>query len=685
MSKKLILQLGAIALFSVILIALWFNQQPPAPPKPDPVVNQPEPTPQPAPVVKKTEPKPTPVAKTSPVLSPLRFTPQAGQTLAYQFSSTGQTQFDPRYLIMAVQPTISQQLGQNLDTHTPEQTRINLSNRGELYLKYYPYQAGAWRVAARIELTEYLLNGAIPAYADPIQYPFAFTMDALGRIADTQFVAGIPSETEGAIETLLRSMQTQLALQRQHQWQTEEKDGMGTYQAQYRWLNPTDNPNLINLQKTKTAYTSTLVGQKGMMGTDINIQQSQSDISLQPDNAWILSISHQEHIDSIANGYVWSSYTYQFQAQRINRTAQPPFPNDFNTFLASLNDPAYRLGSYYATSEGLDAISRNLDLNGALVKYLELKNSDNRDTKALAEKFLVNYLRLFPQAAFELVELLNGDTRRERFDEKTQLTLWRLITEAGHTEAQQALAQAATNPDNAEITRIRAVIYSPDFSNPQPLLSDSLWGLYDSLQTSVERSDIELQNMTIYAIGGIAYQDRLNYQRPSEVGKQLVEKLKQSDDIHQTIELLQSLGNYGGSEILPNVDPYFNHANINVRAAAYDSLRRMDDPQAIETFIRHYQQEPSPQVRRSALFYLSKMQPNDNAMTWAREELIRLNEPKSQALMVEILGKHVKKYPDNERTLRAFAKTNPTNNIKREIYQYIQPEPPQTNNGQLIK
>ncbi len=669
------LKLIPIALISLVALGAWWYLSTPETITAPKVATQP-PTPTPAPERKTpVVPAPPKPAKTTPFLPPLRFAPKAGQTLAYHYQSRGETQFDPRFLLTTIQADISQQLGKNRDNHQPSQAQIDLSSKGELYLKFYPYQAGAWQVAARIELTEYLLNGKIPSYAQAIQYPFAFTIDALGRISHYRFVQGLPVETSGAIETLLYSMQTHLGLERRSQWQSEEKDGMGTYQARYRWLNPSKAPKLIKLQKNKHDYSSTRVSKIGMMGSDIQIKKSHIDISLQPNSAWLLSVKQEEQIESVANGYVWSSHHYQFQAQRVDRTARPPFPDDFNGFLAQFNDPKYRMAAYYATSESLDALARNLDINGALAKYLELQNSDNPELKALAEDFFVNYLRLFPEVAFELVDILNGDSQRQRFDENTQLRLWRFMTQAGHLEAQQALAQAALNADNEEITRIRAVIYSHDFSDPQPILSESLWQLYESLQGSTERRDIELQNMSIYAVGAVAYQDRLSTEQSSAVGQQLLEALGQADDDHQTIELLQSLSNYGGEEILPTISPYLKNQNPNVRAAAYDSLRRIDNPEASETLISHYEQEASTQVQRSALFYLEKMPATDTAMQWAQTELPRIADPDNQSMMVKVLGKHVKDYPDNETALRELANSNPGNAVKKEIYRHIQPRP----------
>ena len=44
---------------------------------------------------------------------------------------------------------------------------------------------------------------------------------------------------------------------------------------------------------------------------------------------------------------------------------------------------------------------------------------------------------------------------------------------------------------------------------------------------------------------------------------------------------LEATGNYGGADVLDNIEPYFSHPEEQIRNSAYYSLRRMDDPKAV--------------------------------------------------------------------------------------------------------
>ncbi|HDN26363.1 MAG TPA: HEAT repeat domain-containing protein [Thioploca sp.] len=682
----------------VVAIAVFFWQaektEEPAtlPAPPEKVVQSSQPPPktlatpdsqQPAP--KKSE-QPTQKKVVKPIQ--LRFSPTNGNTLAYSFEGEAETQIDFWFLIAQVMPSDAAKSG---GSQQRQKSEIKLKASGELYLKYYAYKPGRWNVAAIIRGLDYQINGQTATYAEAIQYPVAFRMNNKGYISHFKFVKDISPQAKQAVQNLIYMMQVGFAKEAKTTWRTREVDPTGTYRAEYILEQAEPTEPTIHLTKRKLKYLSIKAAQSGlghaMADTNTRIEHSLHQITLPQKGSWLLSIKQQERTVSTTGSYEWATGNSRFSAHRIARSLSKQFPERFAQFLADLNSPRYIKPKYYATDERLNWIGANLDINGALAKYAEVKQSGIMNASSTAEKFFVNYLRQKPQAAFEVVGILDGDSKAERFDQSTHLTLWRLIIETGHTEAQQAVVQAATESHFSDLTHIRALLYVHDFEYPEAFMVEKLWelhqdmrnseGLQQMLSDSVPSVDVqtirERKTMSLYAIGSLGHQEKLNEELKPEIGKQLVANLKNTDDPKEQSLTLTAISNYGGADVLDEIAPYFTAEDSGVRASAYDALRRMDDPAAIAVLAQHYATEKSPKVRQAALQTLVRMPPTAEGIEWARKEALVVDFREGQEALVKVLGENLKEYPENEAVLRELLKQNPSNRVKQEIYEYVVP------------
>ena len=119
--------------------------------------------------------------------------------------------------------------------------------------------------------------------------------------------------------------------------------------------------------------------------------------------------------------------------------------------------------------------------------------------------------------------------------------------------------------------------------------------------------------------------------------------------------VLAALGNYGGEEIIDAVEPYFSAENEQVRSAAYTSLRRIDDPKAMETLFYHYETEEASYVKIAAMNAVKDMPISKETNEFAVRKLINSgNDDIQQEALVNKLGEGLKKYPKNEDVLRQF-------------------------------
>jgi len=202
-------------------------------------------------------------------------------------------------------------------------------------------------------------------------------------------------------------------------------------------------------------------------------------------------------------------------------------------------------------------------------------------------------------------------------------------------------------------------------------------GLQQMLSDSVPSVDVqtirERKTMSLYAIGSLGHQEKLNEELKPEIGKQLVANLKNTDDPKEQSLTLTAISNYGGADVLDEIAPYFTAEDSGVRASAYDALRRMDDPAAIAVLAQHYATEKSPKVRQAALQTLVRMPPTAEGIEWARKEALVVDFREGQEALVKVLGENLKEYPENEAVLRELLKQNPSNRVKQEIYEYVVP------------
>ncbi len=504
-------------------------------------------------------------------------------------------------------------------------------------------------------------------------------MTSQGFLRDFQFTKGVPPEAENFVEGVLRTMQTAFPKESKSSWKTKEIDMTGRYRAEYKLDKPEKIGKHLALTKKKLEYTQTRTARSGVNASLSDsvtaLNKSDFNIIAPVNGAWISEINHKESLDSFIGTYKWSEVSASFTAKQITKDLAGIFPDTFDEFLADLNSGKAVKSKYYATDPFLDRIGAKLKLDQALSMYEQLKNSDRQNAQRYAEKFVVNYLRQHPKASFDLVKSLDADPRREHFDQSTQLIFWRLITEAGHTEAQQAVIEAALNAEYSNLTHIRALAYIHDFENPEPFMADALWSFIKSIDPETEdKQEQELKTISLYSFGSMGNDEKLNLETKEKVSRLLTDHLENAKSHKEQVVGLNAVGNCGGEDMLDNVEPFFGSENPGVRAAAFNALRNMESPSVLETLVSHYETETVPEVREAALKTLSQMPPTSKSVNWVNKTALKTEAPTEQGYLAQVLGKTMKDHPDNESTLREMLGKNPENSVKKEIYKYIAPK-----------
>jgi hypothetical protein len=620
-----------------------------------------------------TEKPPAPAAKAieRPQEAALaRFSPEDGRILAYAFTERSDSLIDFGFIAAQGMPAGG--------AAAPAVDTIQLESSGTLFLKFYRQGPDTWRVGARIEGLSLLVNGTTPVYAEGVALPFTFTFDSHGYMSGFRFVAGLSGQAKDAVQHILGTLQTGLPESPKSEWFTRETDASGLYRARYRVDARQSNDKTLSLVKEKLEYLSTRTPDTdsswSFFAYDKQIETAWSDIRVPRNGPWIEELDYRERSVLAAKGRSFAEGSLSFASRSVQKEPGTPFPDRYSGFLALMESDPYLTMRYYVTDSELDRLASGLDMHQTLDEFFRLRESDAPNADRVAEKFLVNYLRLHPDACLELVGLMDADPKRERFAESDQLLLWRLVTEAGHSEAQRALAEAAVNPAYSMLTHRRAIAYIHDFEYPQPFLVEKLWELYR--KTPLESADPDqrqLRTMALFAIGSLGHDEKLNDTLKPQIGEQLTAYLRTTETPERRIAALSAIGNYGGSDALDAVEPYLSDGDENVRSAACKALRRMTTPMAAEALMEVYAGEASPDVKETVVRTISTLPITPRSRAWAARQIVSTDNPNEQAQLVDMLGNSMNVFPENENSLRALLAKNPHTRVKQDIYKYIAP------------
>lgn len=503
-------------------------------------------------------------------------------------------------------------------------------------------------------------------------------MTSEGIVSDFKFMAGVSGPAPTLVKSILQDMQIDCPNDGRQSWETHEVDGTGEYRAAYTVDGGGGADGALSVKKRKLDYLKVAAADSpfnASMGiSKVRVDESAIVASLSASGAWVSKVEGRESTVTLAAAGEFARGSSRFAAERVARDPRTKFADRFDDVLASLKSREWMKSRYSTTDPVFDSIGAHLDLNQALDQFMKMRNSSDSKDRRAAEKFLLNYLRQFPGACRDLIRALDADPKRERFDHETQLLLWGLITKAGHLDAQMAVLDAIRDPQMRELTRMRALTYVHDFQCPDASLTNGLWDVYHEVDpASEDRAAKERRTMAILAVGALGCEGKLNDALKPEIGAKLFENLTGAQDAPTHELTLNAIGNYGGADALPGIDPYFSDPVQEVRIAAYESLRRMNDPRAVDALAQHYSEEESPKVRLAALEVLSRMPPSGRAIKWARSELPNVRDPEGQEALVKVLGESLTEYPESEQALRDVLATQPPIRVKKAIYRYIKP------------
>lgn len=588
-----------------------------------------------------------------------------GLEKTYNFSIVSDAGIDTGVLKMDAEKTAAQTL-------TGKGISVKTSSKGYLSFKFYKNGRKGWNVAARLANPEISINGQAPGWVWALSNPFSFRMDIHGAVSGFMFTPGLPAEAEAFMSNLVYKLQTVLPEKQLNSWVIREADEYGEAEMSYSVVSWDVKDSDVKAEKKKLRIIN--LAQKNsaipfLSDPSMKIIKSSAGLSLSL-KGWVSQARGEQSLAFFTDGRQWSKSQSSFSFSTTEEV-QTDFPVDFKAFSNSINSQTAVENVINRTDPVLNAASEGLSISGALEKYIEMSGKD----KNYAERFLVNYLKKNPSSVYELLHIIDSDSEMKVIDEKTQLILWRLIIESGTDAAQKAVMKAAADPTFSRLSHLRAILYGAGFENPQPFMVEVMLKLHlNPVIKGDEKSARIIENMSLLAVGSMGFRDRLNNETKELAAKELSGNLKRSKIDSAEISLtLKAIGNTGNPELISTVRPYLSNSDVTVRSAAANSLRRMDVPEAQKLLVNLYDKDDSVIVREQALKSLIETPVTKESASWARESVLKAETPNETALIIDILGKTMKTYPENEAALRKLIATNPPIGVKETVYKYIAP------------
>lgn len=618
-----------------------------------------------------------PGGEAPPVGRAMRFSPGDGEAAGYRVSVDGAASID-------LGAYAASGFGFPAPGGAPGNVDLAVRFEGVLSLRFYAAGPGAWDVAATVVEPAFTINREAPDYASNLAHPFAFRMDASGRMSGFRFARGTRPEARDFLKGLVLGLEVVLPGRAIRQWQAREADNIGEYVAAYELQGdvPASGGAELEILKKKLSYPVTRASREGINpvldSAQTMVLESGARCVVSEKGPWLRSLSETQRLAQDAGGrQIYGSRTTREARLLTGRDAAARFPDTFAAFSAELNSGKYLVEALNATDAALNRMAEGLDLLQALAKYKALSGSEAFADRQLADAFLVNYMRLHPESVQDLVAVLNADTERREYTDQQQLDLWLLITEAGTFAAQKALVGAVEDPASTELTRFRALAYASDFTYPDEATVRTLYETYQAIAPGETEEPLrERKAMSLLAFGALGYRDKQNDQVKPYIREKLVEALADAADAREQRTALRAIGNCGDPGVLGVVEPYLSSPDTAVRADACQALRRMDSPEAERALVRRLEVETSPYVRDraiEALAYMVESGGGPEGLQWAREALFETRDPDERVALVKLLGSHPDAGGKNEVALRRMLGYNPARETQKAIYGYIAP------------
>jgi HEAT repeat protein len=562
-----------------------------------------------------------------------------------------------------------------IDTGATMQTKsawqqINSQLSGILNVRVFDKHQDRIRLGVQLSAVDFNINGqTFPPLTTLFGTFFLVEMSPEGKPLQFNFPRYLNVANQLFVKEIVNSIQVVLPTQATATtWKTQEAHNTGDYQADYQ------RPTKGDIHKHKTDYLTVTLQQGGDQTAPLRltdkIKQSEFTARLATPQSWLQTLQGEEKIDfNLPTGKL-AEMVSQIQLTLSDDPQDPNLgiwraANDYDQVLQT-----------FATAEGEVSVSQNILKQLEVDKLRQQYANTNLTTfvntltgifgkgeSISADKIIPymqeieQYLTVYPDAALEMPALL------ETLNPSETLAAYLIgaLEHAGTSQAQQALSTIATNPKPEAQSRAIQAIGSFNFiEHPESPVVTTLLQLADG-------DDSERANTALLAMGSVLKNSE-GFQQ-AQVREELIQRLQDGKGYPAT--LLRAVGNSGDGSLLPNVEPYLNAPQTEVRAAAVQALRSFKDPTSLNYLVNAITTDTHQEVRNSALQALARREDNAQAVNAMRTYLPQATDTELRTNLIKFLGEHKVDDPQIVETLRQQLTQEQDRDMRKNLYNAI--------------
>jgi hypothetical protein len=334
----------------------------------------------------------------------------------------------------------------------------------------------------------------------------------------------------------------------------------------------------------------------------------------------------------------------------------------------ALTVTSFARASYYTVHPSFVAQLEGVDFRTALEQYKLRVNGAPPETNIWMQMFL----RKHPEHAREFARALDEHARNPRTEALENVVGYgyAVLAAAGHTEAQQALADTLGDTSAAPLTQQKVLDAMLSIELPERFIPGAIWSFRERLpQTGPTRDPVVLSIVTnVY--GSVGNVDRSMPENTKEVVGNLARLLQSSNTEDKALALV-ALGNIGDPSLtLPLAERYLTSSNDELRVRAFDAFVQAKAPAHFARYAAAVAAERVPWVRRDATAIAMRMPDSPERNQWAAELARTSGDSIIQMRCVHILGRAMAAYPENRKLLEGLLEKVGERDVRKAIYSY---------------
>jgi HEAT repeat protein len=499
-----------------------------------------------------------------------------------------------------------------------------------------------------------------------LQAPFYATFNRQGAALVIHLERSVDLMSQNLLRWVVASLQVVTPPEPLERWPSQELDPTGQYSASYRRL-----AGAREFEKTRLRYLQ-LGTPEGLRPTDpsTRITVTGGTNGVLDEQLWLESLRVQERVETQpGEGLPTTVGELQVRARLLERRRAPVLVGALEANRSRLVSAG--LAVQTMVPEPPDARLRRIlrggdlqSLTGELRALPQDEQVRGPATSELMERLRALFL-LEPAAASQVPAQLRGEK-----DRNTYSSLIGSLSAASTPEAVRALAQVSADATLPEAVRVDAIAGLGVVEKP------TQQGL-EELRRLAESPEEVLRSTATLALGNTARNLRQNGDPSADtVLDELSRALRATSNPLEQALLLKALANTADVRVLPIIESSLRSESSLVREAAVAALRLIPDPAADRLLIARMLEDPSIDVRRSAVF-ASSFRPLPPLLP-ALEQALRTDQAEAvRADVVRLIGENRYRIESARALLTWASQSDPSAEIRHMATSLLAPPPGQ--------